>query len=61
MSMQVRAGVLDVAVEVCGPADGDAVFLLHGFPYDVHACAESAALLAAAGCRVYVPSLRGYG
>jgi pimeloyl-ACP methyl ester carboxylesterase len=35
--------------------------LLHGFPYDVHAYAEVAPRLAAAGARVIVPYLRGYG
>jgi pimeloyl-ACP methyl ester carboxylesterase len=35
--------------------------LLHGFPYDVHAYDEVAPRLAAAGCRVIVPYLRGYG
>jgi hypothetical protein len=37
------------------------VFLMHGFPYDIHAYAEVAPLLAAAGCRVIVPYLRGFG
>jgi pimeloyl-ACP methyl ester carboxylesterase len=37
------------------------VFLLHGFPYDVYAYAEVAPLLAARGCRVIVPYLRGFG
>ena len=58
---QVKAGVLDVAVYEAGPMDGPPVFLMHGFPYDIHAYAEVAPLLAARGCRVYVPSLRGYG
>lgn len=58
---QVTAGVLDVALHETGPVDGPPVFLMHGFPYDIHACAEVAPLLAAQGCRVYVPSLRGYG
>src|ERR1044071_2146154 len=35
--------------------------LMHGFPYDVHAYGEVAPRLAAAGCRVIVPYLRGYG
>jgi pimeloyl-ACP methyl ester carboxylesterase len=56
-----RAGVLDVAWYGCGPADGPPVFLMHGFPYDIHAYAEVAPLLAAAGCRVVVPFLRGFG
>jgi pimeloyl-ACP methyl ester carboxylesterase len=58
---RVRAGVLDVAFHESGPADGPAVVLLHGFPYDVHAYAEVAPLLAARGCRVVVPYLRGFG
>lgn len=58
---QVKAGVLDVAVYEAGPVDGPPVFLMHGFPYDIHAYAEVAPLLAAQGCRVYVPFLRGYG
>ena len=58
---QQRAGVLDVGVYEAGPADGPAVLLLHGFPYDIHSYVEVAPLLAAQGCRVIVPYLRGYG
>ena len=57
----VKAGGLDVALYEAGPADGPPVFLMHGFPYDIHAYAEVAPLLAARGCRVIVPYLRGYG
>lgn len=57
----VRAGVLQVAYAESGPADGPAVLLLHGFPYDVHSYEDVAPLLAAAGCRVIVPFLRGFG
>jgi pimeloyl-ACP methyl ester carboxylesterase len=57
----LRAGVLDVALHEAGPATGQPVFLMHGFPYDIHAYAEVAPLLAAQGCRVIVPYLRGYG
>jgi pimeloyl-ACP methyl ester carboxylesterase len=35
--------------------------LLHGWPYDIHSYAEVVPLLAAAGYRVIVPYLRGYG
>lgn len=55
------AGVLDVAFHEAGPADGPAVVLLHGFPYDIHAYAEVLPPLTARGCRVIVPYLRGYG
>ena len=58
---QVRAGVLEVGYHESGPADGPPVLLMHGFPYDIHAYAEVAPLLAAQGCRVIVPYMRGYG
>lgn len=58
---QVKAGVLDVALHEAGPVDGPPVFLLHGFPYDIHAYAEVVPMLAAQGCRVFVPCLRGFG
>ncbi|HSV45889.1 MAG TPA: alpha/beta hydrolase [Ramlibacter sp.] len=58
---QVTAGVLSVAVHETGQADGPPVFLMHGFPYDIHTYAQVAPLLAAQGCRVIVPYLRGYG
>ena len=57
----VRAGVLDVSYFAAGPADGPPVLLMHGFPYDIHAYVEVAPMLAAAGCRVIVPYLRGFG
>lgn len=55
------AGVLNVAYHPAGPADGPPVVLLHGFPYDIDTYAEVAPRLAAQGCRVVVPSLRGFG
>lgn len=58
---RVRAGVLEVAYLESGPAGGPTAVLLHGFPYDVHACAAAAAQLAADGVRCLVPYLRGYG
>jgi len=58
---QIRAGELDIGYYETGPADGPAVLLLHGFPYDIHSYADVAPMLAARGCRVIVPHLRGYG
>ena len=55
------AGVLNIAYVESGPADGQPVFLMHGFPYDIHTYAEVAPILATAGCRVIVPYLRGFG
>jgi pimeloyl-ACP methyl ester carboxylesterase len=57
----VDAGVLNVAYYEAGPANGPAVVLLHGFPYDIHSYVDVAPQLAAQGCRVIVPYLRGYG
>ena len=55
------AGVLDIAWRQYGADDGWPCILSHGFPYDVHAYADVAPLLATAGARVIVPYLRGYG
>src|SRR3954470_3947104 len=57
----VDAGVLNVANYEAGPADGPVAILLHGFPYDVHSYVDVAPQLAAQGCRVIVPYLRGFG
>lgn len=57
----IRTPVLDIAFEEAGPADGPAVVLLHGFPDDVRTWDGVVPPLAAAGCRVLVPWLRGYG
>jgi pimeloyl-ACP methyl ester carboxylesterase len=58
---QIDAGVLNVGYVDLGPADGPAVLLLHGWPYDIHSYVDVAPVLAAAGHRVVVPYLRGYG
>jgi len=58
---QIAAGVLDVGYFELGPSDGPAVLLLHGWPYDVHSYVQVAPMLAARGCRVVVPHLRGHG
>jgi pimeloyl-ACP methyl ester carboxylesterase len=58
---QIDAGVLNVGYAEAGPADGPAVILLHGWPYDIHSFVDVAPLLASAGYRVIVPHLRGYG
>jgi pimeloyl-ACP methyl ester carboxylesterase len=58
---QIDAGVLDVGYVDLGPPDARPVVLLHGWPYDIHSYTEAAPALAAAGYRVVVPYLRGYG
>jgi pimeloyl-ACP methyl ester carboxylesterase len=57
----LRTAVLEIAYEEMGPAGGAAVLLMHGFPYAPQAFAEVAPALAASGCRVLMPYLRGYG
>ncbi|MDR5753463.1 MULTISPECIES: alpha/beta hydrolase [unclassified Caballeronia] len=58
---QVKAGTLDIGYAQAGPSNGPVVILLHGWPYDIYSFAEVTPLLAAAGYRVIVPYLRGYG
>jgi hypothetical protein len=55
------AGVLTMAYHEFGPATGQPVVLLHGWPYDPYSYVDVAPILAAAGYRVIVPYLRGYG
>ncbi|WP_137900353.1 alpha/beta fold hydrolase [Rhizobiales bacterium 3FA27D7] len=56
-----RATMLDIAYEEHGEPGGDAIILLHGFPYDPRCYDEVWPLLVAQGHRVIVPYLRGYG
>jgi pimeloyl-ACP methyl ester carboxylesterase len=58
---QIDAGLLNVGYAEAGPADGPAVILLHGWPYDIYSFVDVTPLLAQAGCRVIVPYLRGHG
>ena len=58
---QIEAGLLNVGYAEAGPADGPAVILLHGWPYDIHSFVDVTPLLASQGYRVIVPYLRGYG
>lgn len=61
MLRRIAAGMLETAYLETGPSQGWPAILLHGFPYDVHAYDEVAPKLAAAGARVIVPYLRGFG
>ncbi|CAJ0854364.1 Haloalkane dehalogenase [Ralstonia sp. LMG 32965] len=58
---QIDAGVLNIGYADLGPKNGPVMILLHGWPYDIYSYAEVAPALAAAGYRVLVPYLRGYG
>jgi pimeloyl-ACP methyl ester carboxylesterase len=61
MQRTIRAPTLEIAYLESGPADGPAAILLHGFPDDPRCYDQTTPLLAAAGFRVLVPWLRGYG
>ena len=58
---RIDAGPLNIGYAEAGPADGPAVLLLHGWPYDIHSYVDVAPILAAEGYRSIVPYLRGYG
>ncbi|MBC8099237.1 MAG: alpha/beta hydrolase [Armatimonadetes bacterium] len=57
----VQTSVLNIAYETQGPADGEPVILLHGFPDDIRAWDAVVAGITAEGFRTYTPYLRGYG
>jgi pimeloyl-ACP methyl ester carboxylesterase len=57
----VSTPLLDIGYEHAGENGAVPVILLHGFPYDVRAFDEVAAILAAKGAYVLVPYLRGFG
>lgn len=61
MTKIVRTPVLEIAYLESGPSDGPPVILLHGWPSDVHDYDGVAPPLAAAGYRVLIPWLRGFG
>jgi pimeloyl-ACP methyl ester carboxylesterase len=58
---QIDAGLLNIGYTEDGPANGPAVILLHGWPYDIYSFVDVAPLLAVKGYRVIVPFLRGFG
>lgn len=58
---RIEAGVLNVGYAELGPAGGQPVLLLHGWPYDIHSFVDVGPILADVGYRVVVPYLRGYG
>ncbi|HXW42857.1 MAG TPA: alpha/beta hydrolase [Xanthobacteraceae bacterium] len=57
----IRTPTLEVAYEESGAAGGMPVLLMHGWPYDPRCYDAVVPPLAAAGCRVLVPYLRGFG
>jgi uncharacterized protein (DUF2062 family) len=51
----------EVSLHAALGGEGSPIVLLHGFPYDIHSYLEVAPMLAARGCKVIVPYLRGHG
>lgn len=59
---KIATSILDMAYrEYPSSKKGIPIILVHGFPYDVHAYDEVAAILMNKGYRVLTPYLRGYG
>lgn len=58
---QIAAGPLNVGYAEAGPANGEPVILLHGWPYDIHSYDAVAPILAKQGYHVFIPYARGYG
>jgi pimeloyl-ACP methyl ester carboxylesterase len=58
--MMIQLGDLTFSGLADGPADGEPVILLHGFPQTSRALAAEVAALAAAGYRALAPDLRGF-
>ena len=57
----VATPILNIGYFAAGDPHGPVAILLHGFPYDAHACLDAGELLAAEGWLVFAPWLRGYG
>ena len=61
MTARVAINGIELAVAEHGPDDGPVVVLLHGFPELGFSWRHQVAPLAAAGYRVLVPDMRGFG
>jgi pimeloyl-ACP methyl ester carboxylesterase len=59
-TQDIAAGGLAFTVDIAGPASGEAVLLLHGFPETRHMWRHQLAALGAAGYRAIAPDQRGY-
>ncbi|MFZ2174298.1 MAG: alpha/beta fold hydrolase [Rhodococcus sp. (in: high G+C Gram-positive bacteria)] len=57
---RIPVGDLTFDLTVGGPADGDPVVLLHGFPESAASWGPVAAILNDSGLRTYAPDQRGY-
>jgi pimeloyl-ACP methyl ester carboxylesterase len=61
MVQHIKTALLDISFDSGGPADGEPLLLLHGWPDDVHAFDRVAPLLWSAGFCTFAPYLRGFG
>ncbi len=59
-TITIGANGLSFTADVAGPADGELVLLLHGFPQTRHTWRVELPALAAAGFRACAPDQRGY-
>jgi len=57
----IETNQLNIAYRDIGPSNGKPIFLMHGFPYDVHSYNVVSERLSEQGFRCIVPFLRGYG
>jgi pimeloyl-ACP methyl ester carboxylesterase len=57
----VTTPLLQIGYFEAGDPRGPAAVLMHGFPYDAHACIDAGDQLAAGGWHVLAPWIRGYG
>ncbi|OCW25509.1 alpha/beta hydrolase [Pseudomonas aylmerensis] len=58
---RIQVNGIELSVYIAGPEQGRPIWLLHGFPECWHSWREQIPALAAAGFRVFVPQMRGYG
>ena len=57
----IQVNGIQLSLHIAGPESGPPVWLLHGFPECWHSWRQQIPVLAAAGYRVFVPEMRGYG
>lgn len=60
LETRIAVGDLTFDVRVAGPADGEVVLLLHGFPQSSYEWRHQLRALGAAGFRAVAPNQRGY-